>query len=89
MDHPLGEEIQVRSNVVQGFVYISEKKGNTFKKIVFSRTASPNGTIFSIDHPKDKYISSQKVPGVTNGHTLSIDIVIYKYKFFRKILLFN
>jgi len=35
------------------------------KKIFFSRTASPNGIIFSMEHPLDKEIQvcSNKVPG--------------------------
>jgi len=37
-----------------------------------SKTAAPNGTMFSMDHPYDKEIQfcSNKVPGVTNGHAL-------------------
>jgi len=35
-----------------------------------SRTAAPNGTLFSMDHPKDKekQVCSNKVPGIINGH---------------------
>jgi len=48
------------------------------KKMYFSRTVTPNGTIFNIEHPQDKEIKmcSNKVPGVTNGHTLRGNIFI-------------
>jgi len=36
------------------------------KKIFFSRTVGPNGTIFS----KEIQVCSNEVPGVTNGHAL-------------------
>jgi len=40
------------------------------KKIFFSRTAAPIGTIFSKEHPQDKefQMCSSKVPGVIYGH---------------------
>jgi len=37
----------------------------------FSRTAAPNGTILSMEHPQDRdiQICSNEDPGITNGST--------------------
>jgi len=45
----------------------------------FSRNATPNGTIFSIEHPWGKGIElcTSKVPGVKNDSTLG-DHNLYK-----------
>jgi len=59
-EHPWGKEIQLCSNEAPRVMYGPAPKALNFyiviykemlKKIFFSRTAAPNRTIFSMDHP--------------------------------------
>jgi len=55
---------------------MGQKGGNFDKslKIFFSLTTASNALRFGMDYPQDQEmpLSSNEVPGVTNGHTLRI-----------------
>jgi len=45
-------------------------------KMFFSRTAAPNGRIFSTEHPWEQEIKVVKIPGVKSGNALRGQIFI-------------